>query len=160
MSRAFLWEYMKLRIKRFTVEYCKMKASRRNYVIKMLESQIDDFDSLLSHDKNENILRKRKECKLELDNLSAGSGWIPDKINCKMDRAWRKMYLGKIENSRQFINVMQSLKDKEKGKSTFATKAYYILHFKFYKKNLFKTESISNEDVDRYINSIPNDLMN
>ena len=46
-----------------------MKVGSRSYVIKMLEFKIEDLDSLLLHDKNETILRKRKECKIELDNL-------------------------------------------------------------------------------------------
>ena len=72
VSHTLLWDFLKLKIKEYTIAYCKMKSKFRSVhsQIKDLEKQLDSIDKVNNNslDKDKTYL-ERKFIKQELDSL-------------------------------------------------------------------------------------------
>jgi exonuclease III len=151
-----LWEFLKVRIKTFTIEYCVYKARKKHDKIKLLEIEIEKYDSILTGGKNQSIFEKRKECKQVLDTMyqekatgyqiRSRSKWI------EQGEKSTKYFFG-LEKTRQCESTIQALKDKT-GNTKNDDKEILDVAQNFY-TDLYKTENIKNIDIDNYIKSIP-----
>lgn len=156
ICKQALWEFIKTRIKRYTIEYCTDRSKNKQNEIKSLEEEVDKLDLALAKRKDENILKKRKECKLTLDNLylekAAGyqirsrSKWV------EQGEKSTKYFFG-LEKSRQCENAIQSLKDSN-GVNKYEDNEILAIAHDFY-TNLYRTQNVEQNDIESYINSIP-----
>ena len=155
LDSVTLWEFMKLRIKEFTIHYSIAKAREKVDQTKLLESKIKYYDNLLVNGKDKNIEKARKECKIALDasyeyrakghQIRSRARWVESG-----ERSTR-YFLG-LEKSRQSNSVIKSMKD-ENGNET--EKDDEILHIarQFYSK-LYKSDNPSDTEIKQYQESL------
>ena len=66
VPRVLLWEYIKIKIKEFTISYCILKCQSRRNEIKDIEEKLDFIDK---SDKNDQTMLERRILKKQLDIL-------------------------------------------------------------------------------------------
>ena len=70
VSNALLWEFLKVKIKQFSISYCVMKSKTTQNQIKELEKRLDLLDELTSKElDNEESRIDRKLLKQQLDAM-------------------------------------------------------------------------------------------
>ena len=71
LSHVQFWEFLKVRIKEYTLHYCINKARGKRNDIKLLERDIDDIDQQINYNdkESEKLIEMRKNLKYKLDQL-------------------------------------------------------------------------------------------
>ena len=160
VDKISLWEFLKMRIKNYTIQFCVAKARNKKDEIQELEAQINYIDSALAdtgtkQSNAEQLKLQREECKLLLDTL-----YEKRSKGCQIRSraAWIELgerstgYLLGLEKSRQGNNVTQSLKA-ENGEIQLGQKEILEVA-KTYYTNLYRSKASHDAEVDRYIESI------
>ena len=112
-DKASLWEFLKIRIKNYTIQFCVAKVRNTNDQAKTLEAQIDYIDSVLTNTEDNQLKKERQECKFLLDSLyekkakgyqiRSRAAWV------ELGEKSTKYFLG-LEKSRQTNKVIYTNK--------------------------------------------------
>ena len=155
VDQVKLWEFLKTRIKNFTISYCISKSNFKHNEAKRLEQRIDYIDSVLATRQDANLITERRECKQELDDLycqkakgyqiRSRAAWV------ELGEKSTKYFLG-LEKCRQQNNTIRSLKD-QYGNVKLLDKDILNVASNFY-ESLYKTEEPSKRNVHKYIDDI------
>ena len=159
VSHVFLWEFLKLKIKEYTVAYCKMKSkfkSVHNH-IKELEKQLDLIDKTKANSLNSDEAdSERKLIKQELDSLyekRATGYYIRSRARWIEDGERSTSYFLGVEKVRQVYNCIHCLKDAN-GKRHHCDHGILSTAKSFY-ENLYTCESKSPSDLEDYFKNLP-----
>ena len=157
-DKTSLWEFLKIRIKNFTIQFCVARARNQNDQAKTLEARINYIDSVLINTEDKQLKKKRQGSKLLLDSLyekkakgyqvCSRAAWI------ELGEKSTKYFLG-LETKllfRQNNNVIHSLKD-ESGSEKLEGQAILQVARDFY-ADLYKSDASAREDVDHYLESV------
>ena len=68
-DKASLWEFLKILIKNYTIQFCVAKARNTNNQAKILEAQINYIDSVLTNTEDNQLKKERQECKFLFDSV-------------------------------------------------------------------------------------------
>ncbi len=155
LDKIRLWEFLKTRIKNFTIDYCIMKARNNKDEAISLENRLNKIDSILVNKDDNDLQSERKQCKQALDELyfnkakgyqiRSRAQWI------ELGEKSTGYFLG-LEKSRQSDNTIRSLKDENGNVKVDDNDILFEAH-KFYSE-LYKTEQSPNVDVDNYIEDL------
>jgi hypothetical protein len=158
VSKSLLWEYLKLRIKQYSISYCIERSKGRKTKVKELEENIDKLDKLIGENVDENYIQQRKVLKQELDIFyeeKANGAHIRSRAKWVEEGERSTAYFLGIEKNRQTNNVIDSLKD---TKGIVQTNDETILEIaKEYYSNLYKTTKPSQSCIDEYFDNIDED---
>ena len=151
---GIIWEYLKVKIKRFTIHYCIVKSKSRENEIKDLEKKLDILDKSNTCE-NDKVRSQRRELKQALDLLyeyKATGYHIRSRARWVEDGEKSTSYFLRLEKARQSFNVINSLKDSS-GQLHHSDDG--ILHTaKTFYEDLYKDRSTSVDDTDSYFRSI------
>ncbi len=155
VSCILLWEFLKIKIKEFTISYCILKSNVRKNLIKDLESKLDLIDKSIG----ESTHIDRKVLKQQLDSLydQKTAGYhVRSRAKWVEEGEKSTSYFLNLEKSRQISNCIESLKDSN-GTAQNSDDAILDIATSFY-KNLYSTNIVNpNDDIDKFLNSIPKD---
>ena len=73
-DKISLWEFLKIRIKNFTIQFCVARARNQNDQAKTLEARINYIDSVLINTEDKQLKKERQDSKLLLDSLYEKKG--------------------------------------------------------------------------------------
>ena len=59
--KSLLWDYLKLKIKEYSIAFSIKQAQNKKDKVKLLESLLDSLDKELTEKKDESIIQKREE---------------------------------------------------------------------------------------------------
>ena len=152
VSKALLWDYLKIKIKEFTTSYCISKARSRKHLTKDIEEKLDCIDK--SDKKDEKIL-ERKLLKQQLDTLyeQRAKGYhIRSRAKWVEDGEKSSSYFLNLEKSRQAHNTISCLKDSE-GKTQHSDDDILHIARSFYEK-LYASNMPSLEDIESYFDTV------
>ena len=159
VSHVPLWEFLKLKIKEYTVAYCKMKSkfkSVHNH-IKELEKQLDLIDKAKGNSLNSDETdSERKLLKQELDSLyekRATGYYIRSRARWIEDGERSTSYFLGLEKARQVYNCINCLKDAN-GKRHHCDHGILSTAKSFY-ENLYTSKSKSPSDLEDYFKTLP-----
>ena len=143
VSPVLLWEYLKVKIKEFTIAYCISKSQSNKNQIKELEEKLDALDKARKNDDNR---QERKILKQQYDNLyeqKAKGNQIRSRSKWVEDGEKSSAYFLSLEKARQASNTINSLKDAN-GKSHDSNDGILNVAKTFYEK-LYTAEPSSND---------------
>ncbi len=149
-GNKIVWELCKLRIKEFSVAYCKEKQKSKKCEKKMLEQKInmlDGFDDELSR-------KERSECWEKLNILycdDAKGAQIRARAQYIEEGERNTKYFLSLETKRQKSNAINSLK--VNGVEHTDDKELLQVIADFY-DDLYKSKSATDEEVDKYLSRI------
>ena len=154
VSTSLLWEFLKIRIKEYSIAYSIAKSHRNKNHIKDLEEKLDKLDKANTILSSEQTL-ERKLLKQQLDeqyeNKSKGyqvrsrSKWI------EQGEQSTSYFLG-LEKARQASNCITCLED-ETGTKHHSDDAILNVARSFYEK-LYQSNASTSDDIDTYFNSL------
>ena len=154
VSNSLLWDYLKLKIKEFSISFGIKQAQHNKDKCRELESQLDYLDEKLSKCKEESVRQERINIKVKLDEhyknkamgyqIRARAKWVEE------GEQSTKYFLG-LEKSRQNFNCINSLKD-SCGLSVTSDKEILEIARGFYLK-LYKNKSVRDEDINAVFDS-------
>ena len=59
VPKSLLWDYLKLKIKEYSIAFSIKQAQNKEDKVKLLESLLDNLDKELTEKKDESIIQKR-----------------------------------------------------------------------------------------------------
>ncbi len=155
IDKVRLWEFLKVRIKNYTIRYCIKKARGQRDEAKDLEGRINEIDNILASTNNSDLDQERKQCKQALDDLYSNkakghqirsrAAWV------ELGERSTRYFLG-LEKSRQVTNTIHSLKD-EDGNAKLDDQDILQETHKFYSK-LYTSQNPSSIDMDQYFDDV------
>ena len=150
VSISLLWEFLKIRIKEFSIAYSIAKSHRNKNLIKDLEEKLDKFDQSNTVLSSEQTLERRllkQHLDEQYENKSRGyqvrsrSKWIEQGEKSKSS------FLG-LEKARQASNCIKCLKD-ETGTTHHSDDAILNVARSVYEK-LYQSNASTSDDIDTY----------
>ena len=114
VTKGVLWDYVKIKIKQYSISYCINKARLKQDRIKIIETNLDSLDDKLCNKKDSVIEEQRKYLKKELDDLyndKAKGYQIRSRAKWLEEGEKSTSYFFGLEKSRQNYNCINSLKD-------------------------------------------------
>ena len=155
VPKLLLWEFLKLKIKEFTISYCTSRSLSVKQNIKDLEEKIDEIDR--SHDSLTNDqYDERKKLKQELDNLyenrakgyqvRSRAKWV------ECGEKSTRYFLG-LEKTRKSANCITCLKDADG--IPHHSDAEILKVAKSYHERLYKSNASQEDDIDLFLESLP-----
>ena len=155
VTKGNLWEYLKLRIKQYTITYCIAKAKNKKDQIKDLETKLNDLDESLALKRDVLIEDKRKAIKTELDCLyKAKSKGYQIRSRAKWVEEGEKntsFFLG-LEKKRQSSNCINSLRGTD-GNINNSDVNILSTARGFYSQ-LYTSQASADADVDSFLESV------
>jgi len=157
ISIHLLWDYLKLRIKQFSISYCIQRTTSYKNECSELEQELDVLDKKITSDEtcNDATVQQRKIVKGRLDELykkkSRGyhirsrAKWLEEGDQCS------KYFFG-LEKSRQHSNCIMSLQD-ENGDTVFTDDEILQVANKFY-SDLYDRKDVNESDINDYFDNI------
>ena len=152
MSISTIWEYLKLRIKEFTISFCIQKATQKKNMINQLEEELNMLDKILIHNTDECTKEKRNKVKAKLDQCykeSAKGYQIRSRANWIEQGEKSTSYFLNLEQRRQGFNCINALRD-ENNITHYETNKILDIAQSFY-SNLYCSRSESNANIDNYL---------
>ena len=159
ISKQLIWEMCKLRIKEFSISYCKQKIKIKNNLIEDLENKVQAKEKeLIDSNYNHNIQAQRDILANDLHNL------IEEKNKGAYIRS-RAKWMEEGEKSTKFFfnlekqNISKNTIKKLKRNDGSYTKndADIIEEGRSFYENLYAREDISDNDIKYYLNEV-NDI--
>ena len=112
VSKAVLWDYFKLRVKQFSIDFGILQARKFKDECKNLESKLDQIDKQIAEN-NSDVNQERKRIKEQLDEQyrkKAKGFQIRSRVKyVEQGEKSTKYFLG-LEKQRQNSNCINSLK--------------------------------------------------
>ena len=162
VSKSLLWDYLKIKIKEYSIAYGIEQARSYKDNCKKLESELNDLDKVLTKHKDIATNQKRKEIKQQLDEYYAKKArgyqirsrarWVEE------GEQSTKYFLG-LEKSRQSFNCISSLKDSN-GHTALTDNEILDVAHSFY-TDLYKSKSEYREEIRSAFDTlIPENVLN
>ena len=162
VSKSLLWDYLKIKIKEYSIAYGIEQARSYKDNCKKLESELNDLDKVLTKHKDIATHQKRKEIKQQLDEYYAKKArgyqirsrarWVEE------GEQSTKYFLG-LEKSRQSFNCISSLKDSN-GHTALTDNEILDVAHSFY-TDLYKSKSEYREEIRSAFDTlIPENVLN
>ena len=155
VPKSLLWDYMKVKIKEFSIAFGIQKAQNYRDKCQTLESLLDSLDQKLTKGKDDNVLTERKGVKDQLDEYykekSQGyqnrsrANWV------EQGEQSTKYFLG-LEKARQNFNCISSLKDC--NGITLTTDKEILEVAKTFYSDLYKSKSTCSAETDHTFDSV------
>ena len=155
VPKSVLWEYLKIKIKEFTISYCIARSHSKKQLIKDLEDKIDAIDRCNENFNCQKDL-ERKQFKQQLDNLyEITTKGYHVRSRAKWVESGEKStgYFVGLEKSRQSANCITSLRDTN-GKSQVSDKEILNVATDFYTQ-LYQSNASIDGEIDRYVEAMP-----
>ena len=156
-----LWDFVKIRIKEFSISYCIQKCSGEKLKMSNIEKSIKLYESKISISNNKqdilNLTDKKSELENEYENLyteKAKGAQIRSRCKYIEEGERSTNYFLNLEKRHCNFNRINSLKSAN-GTRVKNTDEIINTATNFYKE-LYSTASIPNANVDEYINRIEN----
>ena len=159
VPNMLLWDYIKVKIKEYTVSYCtiKSKSISVHNQIKELENTLDVIDTSKANCINDSkIDSERKLIKQKLDSLyeqRATGYYIRSRAKWIEEGERSTSYFLGLEKVRQSSNSINCLKDAS-GKQHHSDCGILGTAKSFYEQ-LYESKSISLSELDEYFKSLP-----
>ncbi len=155
LPRGQFWEFLKLRIKEHTINYCTQKAISRKDEIAELEYKISKIDIEIANQIYSNELQEeRKTLKRNLDELyisKAKGAQVRSRVRWIEEGEKSTNYFLNLEKQRQSANVIDKLK--YNGKEEDSDEGILQICTSFY-QDLFSSQNIKDNDIDHYLEDI------
>ena len=154
--KTILWDYLKIRVKSFSIAYSVRLASKKKLVLQELEEKLNEIDSIPADRQSNETRVTRNKLKNELDELyteKAKGYQIRSRAKWVQDGEKSTAYFLNLEKSRQSSNAINSLKD-EAGAIQHSDADILRIINTFY-SNLYTSKKPSLDAIDAYLQSIP-----
>ena len=154
VPKCLLWEFLKIKIKEFSIMYCTVKSRTKKQNIKDLETRLDAIDNLNDSQSSDQYI-ERKNIKQQLDQLyeTKAKGYHVRSrgkwVECG-ERSTR-YFLG-LEKARQSANCIDCLKDTD-GTEHHDDAGILNVARSFY-QDLYKSNASKDDDIDKYFDSL------
>ena len=154
VPKCLLWEFLKIKIKEFSIMYCTMKSRNNKENIKDLEARLDAIDNLNDSQSCDQYV-ERKNIKQQLDQLyeTKAKGY-----HVRSRAKWvecgersTSYFLG-LEKARQSANCIDCLKDTD-GTEHHDDAGILNVARSFY-QDLYKSNASKDDDIDKYFDSL------
>ena len=155
VSPSLLWEYMKSKIKSFSISYCINNAKSKQSKLAELERKINDLDHLLTQKNDIETAQERKELKKAIDDIysaKAQGHQVRARAKWIADGEKSSSYFLNLEKIRQTESCINELKDTNGNIQASDVEILKIAHT-FY-SNLYSTTNHSNHDITMYLAGI------
>ncbi len=155
VCNTILWEYFKLRVKQFSIEYGIAQAQLFKDKCKDLESKLDQLDKKLTDTLDDSVLNERKVVKEQLNEAyhSKSKGYqIRSRAKWVEEGEKSTKYFLNLEKSRQASNCINSLKDCN-GKYKHSDIDILRIAKNFYSE-LYEDKSVNDQYVNDFFETI------
>ena len=153
ISKQFVWEICKIKIKEFTISYCKYKQKVRKNVIKELEDRVQAKEQeVINSNYNRNKQAERDELINDLHNLvneSNKGAQIRSRAKWVEEGEKSTKFFFNLEKQNISKNTIRKLK-KEDGSLTHSDADIMDEGYKFY-ENLYKNDNITDQEIKTYL---------
>ena len=153
---ALFWEYLKRKIKEYSISYCTKKAKDWHILQTELESKLRYLDEQIAKNiKIDKNIIARNEIKQKLDDfyITKSKGYhIRSRAKWVEEGEKSTRYFLKLEKDRQINNSINYLKD-ENGIKQYSDEKILQIANSFF-SNLYSSNSSPNENLDAYFNEI------
>ena len=161
VSKSFLWDYLKIKIKEYSIAFSIKLAQNKKDKVKSLESLLDSLDKELTEKKDESIFQKRQDVKMKLDEIykDIARGYqIRSRARWVEEGEQSSKYFLRLESNRQNYNCITTLK--ASSGITVDTDNDILDVAKTFYSDLYTSRTVSNEDMDLAFNSlIPENIL-
>jgi len=156
VPKAVLWDYFKLRVKQYSVQFGICLAQHNKNICKQLESSLDRVDRELigCNSRNDVLIAKRKEIKHQLDaqyQLKNKGYQIRSRAKYVEEGEQSTSYFLNLEKSRQNYNCISSLTNSN-GETVYKDDEILGVASSYY-ESLYKANSASESLLDEYFAS-------
>ena len=158
VAKSQLWEYIKRKVKEFTIGYCRRRATEKKSREKELEYLVDSLDEKYQETQKGDLLKTKQTLKAELDSIytekakgyqiRSRSKWIEEGEKSS------KYFLG-LEKKHGALNCIESLRDEAGSLKTNDSDILNITH-SFY-KDLYSSHAASTDKINSWFESIQPD---
>ena len=155
ISKSKLWEFIKVKIKQFSIAYCINRARVKKDYVKDLEIKLDNLDKELSKQKDLLKEKQRKILKNELDNSyksKAKGHQVRSRAKWVEEGERSSKYFLNLEKGRQNANSINCLKDPN-GKKCEENNELLNIATTFY-SDLYKSQTCGDVKVDEYMDAV------
>lgn len=155
VPKAILWDYIKTKVKEFSITYCIAKTKNRNDICKQLQKTLDNIDKQLSDCYFETLFLERQRVKLELDDIyrTKSEGYqIRSRAKWVDDRERSTRYFLNLEKARQNHNCIISLTCKT-GKTVTSDEEILNVAKEFY-SDFFTSKNVSDSTVNSFFDDV------
>ncbi len=150
IDKRVVWDVMKLKIKEYSIKYCKMKSYSRSCKIKEIERKLEGMRC----SKNKDDIRCKKELESDLDILYT-SKTIGAQIRARaqwIEEGERNTsYFLQLEQFKQSSSVIRCLEIEDKEE---CDNVKILEEIGSFYGNLYTTAKVENESVSNYLKNI------
>ena len=150
ISRRIIWDILKLKVKEFSIRYCKLKACEKRCRIREVERRLKMLRNELSH----TVCEERRILEEELDLLytnKAKGAQVRSRAEWVEQGEKNNKFFLQLERSKQMANTIHCLRIGEKEEASSIDILKEISEFY---SNLYKSVSINHEDIESYLNEV------
>ena len=150
-----LWEYIKIRIKLFSIAYSVNLAKSKRTKINILEEKLNEFDNKNVVDNIRDTSLDRSQMKKELDHqyLQRAKGYqVRSRAKWVQEGEKSSAYFLNLEKIRQTNNRIEELKD-DSG-VTHRSDREILKVIDTYYSNLYSSKHTPESEIEEYFNSI------
>ena len=159
VSKGKLWELIKIKIKEYSISYCRRKSSVKTCQINEMASKLNALDKKLINCQSDDLITKRKAVKQNIDALyleKAKGAQIRSRIKWVEESEKSTAYFLGLEKHHQRNNCIQSLKNK----NIMYTDPEDILNVaKDFYSELYTSQNPSSDEIDKYLNDIETPIL-
>ena len=157
LTKREKWDLCKIKIKEFSIKYCKIRSATKKNELHLLETEINNIDQLIINNNDDDfLLNRRSELKNKLDALLTEKtiGYqIRSKSKWIEEGEKNTPYFLNLEKNRQSQSVIKKL---QKSDGSFAESQADLFKemSKFY-KTLYMSKKVDSTDINNYIANLP-----
>ncbi|MEW8547309.1 MAG: reverse transcriptase family protein, partial [Candidatus Thiodiazotropha sp.] len=150
-SKRLLWELVKINIKEYSITYAIERAKTRSRYVKQLENKHNSLtdETQLTSDK----LEQKRELETLIDKYyeeKTRGNFIRSKAKWAEQGERSSSYFLRLENKRQSVNVIRSLKQIDK---TVTSDEEILETASGYYKELYSSRFVDPNKIDHYLNN-------
>ncbi len=153
LSKQLTWEMCKRKIKDYTIEYCKIKATVKRDILKMLERDVEDLE-LKSQEDHNSYKNSYINAKLKLEKMYANAAKgaiVRSRVKWHEEGEINSKYFIGLEKHNNCKNSITELKSKN-GKNLTNVNEILNETVDFY-QNLYKSKHIDEDLINNYVNN-------
>ena len=153
LSRQLLWEIIKIKIKEFSISYCKQKQKIKVNLMKELETKIQEKESELIKSNYNKIIQTERDALAEelhdLVNKQSIGAQVRSRAKWMEQGETGTKYFFNLEKENISKSTIKKLK-REDGTYTKSETDIIEEGFSFY-KTLYTKENIDEQDIKKYL---------
>ena len=153
-----LWDFIKIRFKEFSIQYCCLQSKANKNELNNLEKQLDNLESKINLSVNQidkvNIETEKNELRNKIDVIyleKAKGAQVRSKVKWLEDGERNTKYFLSLEKKHQTNNIINKIKVDNK---TYTETHEILAEASGFYENLYQKENSTDKDIDEYINSI------